>query len=1004
MTKKIFSILLSVLLVLSVCVCAFADEAVKDETVTEQQITDGEQTEEQVPEQNNVDLSSGLQKNETRYYKYFASIKDKPAGTDNIIIQGEDFIADKSTADVTQYSENGDKFNYDGSAVYTDEESVVTWKFNVEHSGRYYITVHYTTESSKQRTAERGIYIDGVMPFSGFSSIAFERTWADVFQKEDQGYGYGENRFEVDAIGSEIRPESVVLDNAIAKTIVAGDGSNAQIYIEAGEHYLTFESHKEVLVIDKIEITAPVDAPAYATYLAEAEKNGVKKYTGESIQYEGELMSSKSIFAIYASSDRTNSAVSPSSSGGTTLNIIGTSSWSLNGDWIEWTVNAPEDGLYNIGVKYRQSAAEGLFVSRRVYVNNEVPFKEAEAVRFEYVDEWTIKRIGDDAGNPFLFHLNKGENTIRLEVTQGDMYNITEQLTDALNDMNEVYRGIMSITGTSPDKYRDYDFDLKIPEVLERMPVIVNQLNDIKAQIIEQCGNDKAQVLSMMDKLIRQLNIMYADPVDIPTEFAMFKSNTGSLGDTITSMTQQSMSLDFILITGETEELDASSNFFEDLWFQIKLFINSFILDYSSPDSMDKTGTSSSEELMVWISSGRDQAQIIRNAVRNDPSLDINVTVKLVVGGALLPSILSGVGPDVYLGIGNDDPVNYAVRGAVEDISKFADYEEVAKRFTASAIEPFKYEGGVYALPEHHSFSMLFYRTDILKELEISVPKTWDELLYTVTLLSRNNLQVGFSPSMGHYLTLLYQNGEELYQADEQGRYVKVNFESDAAISAFETFCSFYTEYSMPVDFDFSNRFRSGEMPLAVVDYTSYNQLTVFAPEIKGLWEMAPIPGTPQYDKDGNPILDEEGNQVINNVCVSASSGNIMVSGLSDSKKQLAWTFLKWWTSRDTQATFCTEMESLLGAAAKQPTANVEALESLAWTSNEINNLSTQQQATQGTPVVPGNYMLNRQWKFAYDTVYNNSGSPTEELEDTIVTINEELAKKRKEFEAINKK
>ncbi|MBQ8533752.1 MAG: extracellular solute-binding protein [Clostridia bacterium] len=1002
MTKKIVSVLLCVLMVLSVCVTAFAEETA-NQTVTDETVTDGALAPEVTPEQNNVDLSTGLIVSSTRYYKYFDAIKGTPVGTDNIIIQGEDFIAEKSSEDVVQYSENSDRFSYNGSAVKTNESSIVTWKFKTEHTGRYNITVHYTTESAKDRTAERGIYIDGVMPFTAFSSVAFERTWTDKFQAEDQGYGYGENRFEVDAIGSEIRPESYIVDNLISKTIVAGDGTNAQIYIETGEHELTFQSHKETLVIDYIEITAPKDAVSYSSYLSAAEKSGVKKYTGSSIQYEGEQMSSKSIFAIYASSDRTNSAVSPASSGGTTLNIIGTSSWSANGDWVEWTVNAPEDGLYNIGVKYRQSAAEGLFVSRRVYINGEVPFKEAEAVRFEYVDEWTIKRIGDDEGNPFFFHLNKGENTIRLEVTQGDMYNITEQLTDSLNAMNEIYRGIMSITGTSPDKYRDYDFDEKIPEVIERMPVVVKELNTIKANIIEQCGNDKAQILSMIDKLVRQLELMYDDPVDIPTQFAMYKSNTGSLGDSINSLTQQAMSLDYILIAGEEEELDASSNFFEDLWFQIELFINSFILDYSSPDSMDKALDSSSEGLMVWISSGRDQAQIIRNAVKNDPSLDINVTVRLVVGGALLPSILSGVGPDVYLGIGNDDPVNYAVRGAVEDLSKFADFDEVAKRFTQSAMEPFVYEGGVYALPQQHVFSMMFYRTDILEELEISVPKTWDELLYTVTLLSRNNLEVGFSPSMGHYLTLLYQNGEELYQKDENGSYTKINFESDAAISAFETFCSFYTEYSMPVDFDFSNRFRSGEMPIGIVDYTSYNQLTVFAPEIKGLWKMAPIPGNIQYDEAGNVILDEQGNPVINNVCVSGSTGNIVVSGLSEEKKQLAWTFIKWWTSRETQATFCTEMESLLGAAAKQPTANIEALESLAWTTEEITNLSAQQQMTQGTPVVPGNYMVNRQWKFAYDTVYNSSGSPTEELEDTIVTINEELAKKRKEFQEINK-
>lgn len=34
-------------------------------------------------------------------------------------------------------------------------------------------------------------------------------------------------------------------------------------------------------------------------------------------------------------------------------------------------------------------------------------------------------------------------------------------------------------------------------------------------------------------------------------------------------------------------------------------------------------------------------------------------------------------------------------------------------------------------------------------------------------------------------------------------------------------------------------------MPCAVQDYTQYNQLTVFAPEIKGRWKMVEVPGTP---------------------------------------------------------------------------------------------------------------------------------------------------------------
>lgn len=49
--------------------------------------------------------------------------------------------------------------------------------------------------------------------------------------------------------------------------------------------------------------------------------------------------------------------------------------------------------------------------------------------------------------------------------------------------------------------------------------------------------------------------------------------------------------------------------------------------------------------------------------------------------------------------------------------------------------------------------------------------------------------------------------------------------------------------------YDFSNRFRNGEMPIGISDFVStYNQLSVFAPEINGQWEFVEVPGTLKAD------------------------------------------------------------------------------------------------------------------------------------------------------------
>ena len=67
-------------------------------------------------------------------------------------------------------------------------------------------------------------------------------------------------------------------------------------------------------------------------------------------------------------------------------------------------------------------------------------------------------------------------------------------------------------------------------------------------------------------------------------------------------------------------------------------------------------------------------------------------------------------------------------------------------------------------------------------------------------------------------------------------------------MAAFKQYTSLYNDYGLPVVFDFVSRFRSGEMPIGVASYATYNTLMVSAPEIKGLWNFAPFPGTIQED------------------------------------------------------------------------------------------------------------------------------------------------------------
>lgn len=79
--------------------------------------------------------------------------------------------------------------------------------------------------------------------------------------------------------------------------------------------------------------------------------------------------------------------------------------------------------------------------------------------------------------------------------------------------------------------------------------------------------------------------------------------------------------------------------------FEFKTFVASFTTDYNTLGALSEID--SEHSVQVWISLGRDQAQIVRDQVANKftPEYGVSVDLKLVAGGSLLPSVLAGVGP-----------------------------------------------------------------------------------------------------------------------------------------------------------------------------------------------------------------------------------------------------------------------------------------------------------------------------------------------------------------------
>lgn len=137
---------------------------------------------------------------------------------------------------------------------------------------------------------------------------------------------------------------------------------------------------------------------------------------------------------------------------------------------------------------------------------------------------------------------------------------------------------------------------------------------------------------------------------------------------------------------------------------------------------------------------------------------------------------------------------------------------------------------------------MMFVRIDVLSNLGLEIPKTWDDVLAMLPVLQANNMSIGLNRQ---YDMFLFQMGGDRFADDG----LRCDLDSNVALEAFEKYTRFFTDYSFPKKFDGPNRFRTGEMPILIADYsTTYNQLTVFATEIDGLWEMVPLPGSVRED------------------------------------------------------------------------------------------------------------------------------------------------------------
>lgn len=975
MFRRVIASALALALCASASVPAFADsEAADDSTLGTQATADDSAT----GDGSSAATTGTDSIRQTSYTNYVKKYTDAARPDKTVEVLGKDYDpASVTDAQITVTTVDGEN----DVMQWANQEGSVSWTVNIPETGVYNIKMIYEALESNTNDVEFSLLIDGESPYATASRITLSKRWIN------------ESEIKQDSRQNDIRPgqiSTLCWQETPLEDIDGLFNEPLEFYMEAGEHTITFESEKAEFAVKSFTFYQ-YEAPA--AYTAPSDSD-LTQAQGQKITLEGETAAYKSSRTLYPTSDKSSyltSSANGSSPTKTRYNTIGSGSWTQSTQTVTWEFNVDKAGYYKIGIRGRQDQMRGMYSNRRLYVNGEVPCLEANQIKFYYDTDWSITTPKSENGDDLYFYLQAGTNTISLEAVPGEIGEVMGDLDELVYNINSYYRQIRQITGPDPDEYNNYMIDTAIPSIVPDFKEYAKTLRDKKAEIEKLSGSGGTEA-ETLEKMAIVLDKCIKKPDLIPEMMSQIKDNITSVSSFVNQYREQPLEVDMIEVaTSDQDFTSCDKSFFGSLGFGFKGFIGSFFEDYNALSDEDESA------MECWVMLGRDNAEALQQLISSEynPTAKTKINLKLVQGG-IVEATFAGKGPDLALFMGGDFPIQLAARGVLTDLTTFSDFDEVKSRFADDATVLYQYNGGTYGLPCDQTFPMLFYRSDILSEYGIDPAtdlNTWDGLLNCLPTLQRNYLEVGLIlPVMtstggttqvsaitepgNTFAMLLLQQGLNYYNEEQ----TKTTFDTQEAVNAFDTWTKFYTTYSFQQTYDAFTRFRTGDMPVVIQNYTFYNQLSVAAPEIKGCWGFQPVPGTVQEDG------------TINHAANSNGSGAIIFTKAAD--QEGAWDFIKWFTSTDAQVKYGNNIESILGTMGRYATANEEALQQLSWTTSEVNLLLDQLNSQVEIPIIPASYGVTRNVMNAFRAVVNDYDNARDTLFWYNKDINDEITRK----------
>ena len=814
--------------------------------------------------------------------------------------------------------------------------------------------------------------------------VSLPRLWKDVAGEK-----------QTDKYGNEIAPDQVLV--SAENTIFLRDytrftGLPETFELTEGTHTLVMQMENaqvEFISAQAIPAEEISSCAAYASLLPNVQAGR------DFIELEAENYVAKNDSYIRGTSSK-NTATVPYDPLIKRISVIDDKSFNKVGQTLYYEFDIETPGLYTLAMKYCQPLKAGMPVFRTVFVDGKLPFSEYQDVPFPH----TGLQVYANKVLPGQVYLEKGKHTLELTVTAGPVDALYSQLIQMIADMNSVTLKIKKITGQNSDISSNIDVN-RTWNVLDYMPTILtdvaqwqNELLDIYDTLCEISGEVPSFASDLL-LAVRNLKELVKDPSKLPNKMNLLGDDSSSaaqlLGTLLSKLSEQNMSLDRIYIYDGVQELpSASESFLSSIGAGLRQFLYSFSPVMNESVSRQEKGGS----LTVWVNKSSQYVEVLRElcAQTFTKETGIDVTFSIMPGeDKIILANASGKNPDVALCISYYLPYNFAVRGVAKNLLEYDGFLDFyTSQYTLESLTPMSYDGGVYAASDSQDFYVLFYRKDILNMLGLTVPDTMDDVRAMMPTLHRNamNFSMPLSTDKEGYksfaqtMPFVYQNGGDFYSADGMHGGLK----NPNTIKGLKEMCDMYRVYGCAMNVkSLFNSFRSGSVPIGISNFSTYLQLSVTAPEMAGLWDIALAPGTKA--EDGTVLRYQ-----------SADTTAAMIFENTQMPDE-AYQFLLWWLSEETQTKYANDLQRKYGPNYLWNTANLKAFEKMAYPQAHKDVILTMWREWQlETPRHIASYLLEREISNIWMDVVRDYEAFQPRIDQAQTEIDREMVRKLQEF------